>query len=144
MESHEIDLVQQSFPALQMMRAETAFVFYRRLSQLDPDLRPALRGSFAQLGHRLLATIAVVIGNLDRLDALEDHLADMSQRLGRHGIQPAHYPVVGAALLLTVERMLGRLYTADTGHAWSLACRKVTAMMAQAANDRHMAAYRAA
>lgn len=132
METHEIDLVQQSFPALQVMSAEAAFIFYRRLGQLDPSLRHRIRGSSAQLSHRLVSTVHLAITNLDRLEHLDTDLTRIARRLRRLGIGPRHYSTMGAALLLTVEHLMGRLYTRDIALAWSKASQIVMARMIHA------------
>ena len=48
----------------------SAQLFYDRLFEIDPDLRPLFRGDIQQQAHRLMATITFAVDGLDDLDML--------------------------------------------------------------------------
>ena len=45
----------------------------------------------------------------------------LAKRHVSYGAKPAHYPVVGGALLWTLEKGLGEAWTSDVAAAWTAA-----------------------
>jgi hemoglobin-like flavoprotein len=60
---------------------------------------------------------AIVI-RLDRLDELTEEIAAMAQRHLEYGVRPAHYKLVGTALLWTLQKGLADDWTAEVKTAW--------------------------
>ena len=70
MNTDTINLVQQSFAQVRPEAAGAADLFYRRLFELDPDLRPLFTSDIGEQGARLMAMIGLAVDGLDDLDAL--------------------------------------------------------------------------
>ena len=66
-----------------------------------------------------MATLQFAVESLDRLDQLVPIVEQLGVRHARYGVQPAHYPVVGSALLWTLEQGLGPAFTPAVRHAWT-------------------------
>lgn len=108
--------------------------FYATLTLEHPELRGMFAVHMAEQRRKLMATLAVVVRDADRLD----DLADTLQRLGadhatRYGVRPEHYGPVGRALLDTLAHFLGPAWTADVEAAWTAAYTAVADVMVAAA-----------
>ncbi len=74
----EIDRVRDSFDRLWPTSAQTAGLFYERLFEIAPEVRPLFRHDIDEQKRKFIATLAVIVGSLDdrsKLIALTDGLA---------------------------------------------------------------------
>jgi hemoglobin-like flavoprotein len=117
----QIAQVQQSFAMVAPVADEAAALFYGRLFEIAPQLRPLFRGDMAEQGHKLMATLAVVVNGLTRLEAILPAASALARRHVDYGVRPDHYRPVGLALLWTLERSLGSQWTPDLAAAWTAA-----------------------
>jgi nitric oxide dioxygenase len=121
MTPEQIAQVQQSFAKVVPMADQAATLFYNRLFEIAPELRPLFRGDMAEQGRKLMATLAVVVGGLTRLEAILPAASALAKRHVAYGVRAAHYRPVGAALLWTLERSLGPQWTPQLASAWIVA-----------------------
>jgi hemoglobin-like flavoprotein len=70
---------------------------------------------------KLMATLAVVVNGLNNLEAVLPAASALAKRHVSYGAKPEHYPVVGGALLWTLEKGLGAAWTPDVADAWTAA-----------------------
>jgi len=68
-----------------------------------------------------MATIAFVVNGLGRLEEVLPAASELAKRHVAYGAKAEHYPVVGAALLWTLERGLGEGWTPPVADAWRAA-----------------------
>src|SRR5881628_200425 len=101
MNPEQIMLVQASFVLVMPIAETAAALFYGRLFELDPSLRPMFRGDMAEQGRKLMQTIAVVVHGLDRLPTLVPAVEALERRHAGYGVRDEHYATVAAALLWT-------------------------------------------
>lgn len=113
-----IVLVQRSWHCVQPNAGSAATIFYARLFELDPTLESLFHGDMAAQGEKLMRMIGAAVSRLDDLAALVPVLQSLGQRHGGYGVRPAHYAVVGAALLGTLHEALGEAFDARTRSAW--------------------------
>jgi hemoglobin-like flavoprotein len=111
-------LLRRSFEALLPVLQETGAVFYNRLFELDPSIRPLFRGSRQAQERKLMETLGQAIGCLDRYDQLVPLLWQLGKRHGTYGVQPEHYKTVGQALTWTLEHQLCEAFTPEVRAAW--------------------------
>jgi hemoglobin-like flavoprotein len=129
-------LVEQSFRLVAPIAEPAAAIFYRRLFELDPALRPMFAGAdMASQGRKLMAAIGFVVGNLRRPEALLPAVAELGRRHAGYGVQPAHYATVGAALLDTLQVGLGEAFTPALREAWAAAYGLLAEVMQRAAAE---------
>lgn len=64
-------------------------------------------------------TVSVAVGLLRDLGKLVPILEDLGARHIGYGVAAEHYPIVGKALLMTLEAGLGDAFTIDVKNAWS-------------------------
>ena len=63
-------LVRDSFAKVVPIAPQAAALFYGRLFELDPALKPLFKGDMAEQGRKLMAMIGTAVANLDRLDTI--------------------------------------------------------------------------
>ena len=119
MTSEQIDRVRTSFEKIKPLVEETAVLFYARLFELDPDLRRLFKIDIREQGHKLMQIIGYAVDNLDRIDELVPVLRELGARHVEYGVKPAHYDMVGAALLWTLGKALKTDYTVEVNEAWT-------------------------
>jgi hemoglobin-like flavoprotein len=128
-------LVQDSFAIIAPLADDVAVLFYRRLFELDPSLQRMFRGDMADQRKKLMQMLTAAVKGLDRLDQLVPVVEDLGRRHARYGVADAHYDTVGAALLWTLEMVLGRGFTADAKTAWATVYGVLATTMKEAARE---------
>jgi len=121
MTPEQIALVQTSFAQVLPIADIAAALFYGRLFELDPSLKPLFKGDMQEQGRKLMTMIRVVVNGLNRIDQLVPAVQELGRRHARYGVQDAHYDTVGAALLATLHQGLGEAFTPDVAAAWATA-----------------------
>jgi nitric oxide dioxygenase len=115
----QIALVQQSFSKVAPISEQAAKLFYGRLFEIAPEVKPLFRNNMADQGHKLMATLAVVVGGLGKLEMVLPAASALAKKHVAYGVTPQHYQPVGAALLWTLEQGLGPDWTPELAKAWS-------------------------
>lgn len=118
MNNEQKALVQQSFEIVLTIEEAAAGLFYGRLFELDPSLRPMFKGDMKAQGKKLMATLKVAVVGLNRLDQLLPAIQALGRRHVGYGVTDAHYDTVAAALLWTLEKGLGDVFTPECRQAW--------------------------
>lgn len=111
-------LVQQSFSKVEPIAAQAAEIFYNKLFEIDPSLKPMFKGSLKEQGKKLMTTLKVAVKSLDDLDALVPVLQKLSERHVKYGVKIDDYTPVGNALLHTLKTGLGADFTTEVREAW--------------------------
>src|SRR5215510_7910048 len=119
MNSRQIELVQESFSKVQPIAVEAARLFYQRLFEIDPSLRPMFRGDIEEQGRKLMQIIGVAVGSLHHWDKVCPAVEEMGRRHAGFGVRNEHYETVAAALLWTLEQGLGKEnFTGEVRASW--------------------------
>lgn len=114
----QIRLVRRSFGRAATKKRLIAALFYDRLFELDPALRPMFKGDMEEQGRKFMRMLALIVSHLDDLDQLKTKLQSSNQRHNTIGVRPEHYETVGAALLWALEMGLGKEFTPAMREAW--------------------------
>jgi nitric oxide dioxygenase len=117
----QVKLVQQSFARVAPISEQAAVIFYDRLFEVAPAVKAMFPADMTEQRKKLMATLAVVVNGLSNLESVLPAASALATRHVAYGAKPAHYPVVGAALLWTLEKGLGEAWTPDVAAAWSAA-----------------------
>lgn len=133
MTPEKIALVKSSWQQVLPIQKAAAELFYGRLFELDPTLRPLFKGDMAEQGRKLMTMINTVVMSLDRLGPMLGAIEDLGRRHVAYGVTEAHYDTVGSALLWTLETGLGEQFTAPVEAAWTEAYTTLATTMKQAA-----------
>ena len=135
MNTTQIILVQQSFRNVAPIAEAAAGLFYRRLFELDPSLRPLFKGDLTAQGRKLMHAISVVVKGISKLETILPTVQDLGRRHAGYGVQDTHYDTVGEALLWTLEQGLGPEFTAEVKEAWATAYGILAGAMKEAAKE---------
>lgn len=114
----QVHLIRKSFAELSYHNHVAALVFYRRLFQLDPELRPLFTGDIEEQSRKLMEMLGALIAMLERPVGLEIELRAMGARHAGYGVKDPHYATVGAALIDMLAETLGEKFTPETRDAW--------------------------
>jgi nitric oxide dioxygenase len=137
MTPNQIELVQNSFAKVATISDKAAELFYGRLFEIAPQVRALFPDDMTEQRKKLMATLAVVVNGLSSLDAILPAASALAKRHVHYGAEPAHYAVVGEALLWTLERGLGASWTPDVAAAWTAAYTMLSEfMIGEASSDR--------
>jgi nitric oxide dioxygenase len=140
MTPEQIKLVQQSFAQVAPIADQAAIMFYDRLFEIAPAVKPLFRGDMAEQRGKLMATLAAVVGGLGNIESILPTASALAKRHIGYGVKPEHYASVGEALLWTLQRGLGPGWTEDTAAAWRAAYATLSGFMIGEAYGRNQAA----
>jgi hemoglobin-like flavoprotein len=115
----QAELVQSSWEQVKPISETAARLFYGRLFELDPELRPLFKSDLAEQGRKLLQMITLAVRGLSNLPALVPTVQDLGRRHVGYGVRRKDYDTVGAALLWTLEQGLGPAFTPEVKEAWT-------------------------
>jgi hemoglobin-like flavoprotein len=133
-------LVHESFATIAPIADDAAALFYRRLFEIDPSLRPMFPGEMSEQRKKLMQMITAAVKGLDRLEQLVPVVRDLGRRHAGYGVKDEHYGTVGAALLWTLEKGLGAAFTPETKEAWAAVYGLLAFTMQRAAREASVAA----
>lgn len=126
-------MVQTSFAEVGDIAEIAAALFYHRLFELDPQLKPLFKGDLTEQGRKLMQMLTLAVSTLDHPETLRAKLQQLGARHIGYGVQPHHYQTVGAALIWTLEQGLGAGFTDEVRAAWTTLYTFVAETMQQAA-----------
>ena len=119
MTPEQIKAIQESFAKVVPISEQAAALFYGRLFEIAPSVKPLFRGDMTEQGRKLMATLAVVVNGLTNLETILPAASALAKRHVGYGVKPIHYPIVGEALLWTLQRGLGADWTPELAEAWT-------------------------
>ena len=119
MTPEQIKAIQESFAKVVPISEQAAALFYGRLFEIAPSVKPLFRGDMTEQGRKLMATLAVVVNGLTNLETILPAASALAKRHVGYGVKPIHYPIVGEALLWTLERGLGADWRPELAEAWT-------------------------
>jgi hemoglobin-like flavoprotein len=121
MTPQQIALVQTSFAKVVPIAGAAADLFYDRLFEIAPGVRPLFPDDLSDQKKKLMAMLGAVVAGLSRLDTLLPAVRALGERHAGYGARAEHFAPVGAALLWTLEQGLGDDFTPDVRDAWATA-----------------------
>jgi hemoglobin-like flavoprotein len=134
MTPRQVEIIRTSWTAVEQIADVAATLFYDRLFESDPAIRRMFRSTdMAAQKKNLVQTLTVVVRSLDRLDQIVPAVQALGRRHGGYGVRPAHYTLVGEALLWTLEQGLGEAFTLELRDAWAEAYTTLATVMIEAA-----------
>jgi hemoglobin-like flavoprotein len=131
----QLELVQSTFATVETIAETAAALFYDRLFELDPTVRPLFADDLTEQGRKLMATLKVAVNGLTKLETIIPAVQALGARHQALGIEDQHYDTVGAALLWTLEQSLGDAFTAEVKEAWAATYTLVAGVMKDAARQ---------
>lgn len=133
MNEQEIQLIKGSWGKVVPIRDQAAELFYGKLFELDPSVKPLFKGDMKEQGRKLMMLLNTVVTSLEKLDTLVPAVQDLGKKHIQYQVKAEHYDTVGAALLWTLGAGLGDAFTDEVKAAWTKAYVTLATVMKQAA-----------
>ena len=109
----DLDALETSFDLVAPRGDELMDAFYARLFATAPAVEPLFAGTdLRRQKAMLLGALVLLRKSLRDLDAIVPALRDLGARHAAYGAEPAHYPVVGAVLIASMEEIAGLVWRA--------------------------------
>ena len=140
MNPSQIKLVQDSFAKVAPISEQAAVIFYDRLFEVAPSVKAMFPTDMTEQRKKLMATLAIVVNGLSHLESILPAASALAIRHVGYGARPEHYPVVGGALLWTLEKGLGAAWTPEVAAAWTAAYGTLSSFMISEAYGKKQAA----
>ena len=115
----QVKLVQESFAKVAPISDHAAVMFYDRLFEIAPQVKGMFPTDMSEQRRKLMATLAIVVNGLSNLEMILPAASSLATRHVAYGAKAEHYPVVGEALLWTLEKGLGEAWTPELATAWT-------------------------
>jgi len=126
-------MVQDSFKKVVPIAATAADLFYNRLFEIAPEVRPLFPDDLAEQKKKLIAMLATAVTNLHQVGTIIPAVEALGKRHAGYGVTAKHYEPVGAALLWTLEQGLGPDFTPPVKAAWTETYMTLAGVMQNAA-----------
>ena len=134
----QVEVITKTWATVETLGAETVgVILFEHIFRLAGDAAPDLAKLFKfgrepdfdltklsenaglrKHGEGVVKTVGVAVSMLTKLDELVPVLKGLGKRHKNYGVVDAHYPVVGGALLATLEQGLGEGYTPEIADAF--------------------------
>lgn len=135
MTPEEIVMVKQSWDRIVPIADKAAEIFYQRLFELDPELKPLFKNDMAKQRKMLMQVISKSVRSLDQLETLIPVLQELGRRHASYGVKEQHYDTVARALIWTLAKGLGDDFTEELQNAWIVTYAIIATTMKNAARE---------
>jgi hemoglobin-like flavoprotein len=129
MTSAQKRLIRESFPALREVAGPLVQLFYGRLFQIAPSVRPMFRSDIGIQARKFSDMLEALVEGLDDFDRQRPALRAMGLRHVGYGVVPAHYDILATAFLWALGHMLYPDFSAEIKGAWAALIEEVSATM---------------
>lgn len=134
--SLDIDTLETSFDLIAPRGDELVDIFYARLFEAAPAVRPLFAHTdLRKQKSMLLATLVLLRKSLRDLDAIEPKLRQLGARHVAYGAVPEHYPVVSEVMLASMAEVAGAAWTPEVAACWAGALELVAGAMLAGARE---------
>ena len=111
--------------------------FYSKLFADNPGLRKMFPKYMNEQYTKLIDMLSTIVARLDHLGDLTIEIMAMARRHVQYGVKPEHYPLVGKALLWTLEQGLGKDWNEAVKEAWTKCYNTLADTMIKASSPQH-------
>jgi nitric oxide dioxygenase len=80
MTSEQVKAIQDSFAKVAPISEQAAEIFYGRLFEIAPAVKPLFRGDMKEQGKKLMATLTFVVDGLNNLEAVLPAASALAKR----------------------------------------------------------------
>jgi hemoglobin-like flavoprotein len=128
-------LVRDSFESLRPIAGPVALLFYGKLFEMAPSVRPMFHNDLALQGRKLMDMLSAVVESLDDFESIRPKLDELGRKHATYGVRPEQYETLTAALLWTLGEALGADFDSRTSEAWNAALGAISKAMTAHASD---------
>ena len=83
----QVKAIQDSFKLVAPISEQAAALFYGRLFEIAPDVKPLFRGDMTEQGRKLMAMLGVVVNSIDKLEAILPAASALAKRHVDYGVK---------------------------------------------------------
>ena len=134
MTPEKIELVQTTWAKVAPNAAQVAVLFYDRLFEIAPEVKPLFKSDMQEQGKKLMQMLATAVNGLKDLEAIVPAVQSLGARHEAYGVKAEHYDSVAAALLYTLGKGLGDDFTPEVEAAWTETYGILAGVMIEAQN----------
>ena len=116
--AEQIELVQSSWKKVVPIQEAAAELFYGRLFELAPEVKPLFKDDMKSQGRKLMTMLNTAVRSLNNLGDVVPAIQESGRRHIAYGVKDEHYSAVGEALIWTLGKGLGEEFTDNTKQAW--------------------------
>ena len=135
MTPEDIACVKATWARLIPLAEEAASLFYGRLFETHPEVRPLFKGDMDEQGRRIMGMIHSTVLRLDDLGPLLPTVRASGARHVGYGVKPEDYDKMADALYWTLDRVLGEAFTPQVRAAWAAVYGELARQMQAAAGQ---------
>ena len=133
MTPEQVALVQRSFAEVEPIADRAADLFYDRLFERAPAVRPLFPDDMSDQKRKLMQMLETAVKNLHQVEQILPAVEELGRKHVGYGAKPEHYDTVGEALLWTLEQGLGPAFTPPVKAAWASTYQTLAGVMQDAA-----------
>lgn len=128
------ELVKGSWDQVVPIQETAAELFYGRLFDVYPEVKPYFKGDMKEQGKKLMSMLSMAVNGLDNLDTLVEPLKALGAKHRGYGVGPEDYNKVADAFLWTLDQGLGDAFTEEVKDAWVVTYTTVAGVMIEGAS----------
>jgi hemoglobin-like flavoprotein len=118
--AEHVTLAQTSWEKVLPIGDTVADLFYNKIFELDPSLRPLFPDDMTSQKKKLINMMSLAVNSLTILDKFLPEIKNLGLRHAmKYKVTPPMYETVGEALLLTLEKFLEDSWDETHREAWS-------------------------
>ncbi len=129
MTEQQLRIINESFSLIVPLGDVAATMFYMRLFETHPELRPLFTSDMKIQGRKLMATIQTAVASARNPEVLHAGLQELARRHVSYGVRLQHFEAVGAALIWMLSEVLGEKFTREVREAWTQLYSEITGVM---------------
>src|SRR5262249_954935 len=103
--------------------------FYSRLFSANPQVRAMFPADMSRQKDHLAAALAILLRNLDTLDALDNSLQLLGAQHKALGVTPAHYNAFTEAMLFALRQTAHPPWSTQLESAWRATITRIASAM---------------
>ncbi|MFC2073921.1 globin domain-containing protein [Campylobacterota bacterium] len=111
-------IIKSTAPVLKEKGEEITTAMYELLFSANPELKELFKNAAPDQYKKLAAAVYAYAENIDKLEVLGKGIETMALAHVKTNIQPEHYPLVGAAILGAIKKVLGDAANDEIIEAW--------------------------
>ena len=128
-------LVKDSWALVLPIKDAAAELFYGRLFEIAPEVKPYFKGDMKEQGQKLMTMLNTAVNGLDNIEAMIPALQNLGRKHVDYGVKDDDYDKVGEAFLWTLDQGLGAGFTPEVKAAWVVTYTTVADVMKAAAAE---------
>jgi len=114
----QVLIVQETYLTFATNAQRAGKLFYERLFEIDPALRPLFKGDIDAQAVKLMQMVGTAVSALRKPSLLNHAVSELGKRHVNYGVKPEHYDAIGKALMYTIQIQLQDGFTPDVEDAW--------------------------